>query len=75
MCHTLGNKNYTYLLNLQTIVMLLKHRICNGNCEEYVTFPDGPRNETHQEGRTKAVVFIVHTDNTSSESFLIINPS
>jgi len=33
ICHTLENKNYTYLLTLQTIVMFLKHRICNGKCE------------------------------------------
>jgi len=27
--HTLGNKNYTYLLTPQIFVMLLKHRISN----------------------------------------------
>jgi len=31
--HTLGNKTYTYLLTPQTIIMILKHRICDGKCE------------------------------------------
>ena len=39
-----------------------------------MTFPDDPRNETYQE-RKNPVVFIIHTDNSSYESFVIINPS
>jgi len=37
-------------------------------------FPEDPRNETYQEERV-TVVFIIHTDNTSSESFVTVNPS
>ena len=39
-------------LNLQTIVMILKHRICNDKYEAWnVTFPEDPRNETYHEER------------------------
>jgi len=43
-------RNIHVFLTLQKILMILKHRICNGKCEMwYVTFPDDPRNETYQE--------------------------
>jgi hypothetical protein len=31
--------------------------------------------QTYQKERKKAVVFIIHTENTSSEPFVTINPS
>ena len=40
-----------------------------------MTFPDDPRTETYQKERKKAVVSIIDSDNTSSESFVTINPS
>jgi len=39
-----------------------------------VTFPDEPRNDTYQEERKKQR-FLIHNENTYSESFVIINPS
>ena len=40
-----------------------------------MTFPDDPRNESYQEERKKEIVFNIHTDNISSELFVIVNPS
>ena len=46
----LEKTHHEYLLTLQTIIIILKHRICNGKCEAWnVTFPDDRRNETYQE--------------------------